>query len=168
MVEIINDVCVCVWGGEILHCARACNEVCLNYLQVQEAKTTEELSGIVGTDEYDFRFDCGYTKPTCQLKIADRDQMVKCIWLHFIFFMPHAELEQLKQGFQETLRMDQLVALHSSEIRSFLVLSSDFDITPTSLLGSFVVCYSDKGSNKRVVEEAVMLNWSDYILDLDG
>lgn len=131
-------------------------------------KTTEELRAILGTDDYDFCFDCGYTKPTSQVEIADRDQVVKCIWLHFIFFVPHAELEQLKKGFRETLQMELLVVLHPREMRSFLAASSDHDITPDSLLDSFVVRYSDQGSNKRTTEEAIMVNLSDYIMDLDG
>lgn len=89
----------------------------LNYLQVQEAKTTEKLRGIVGTDEYDICFDCGYAKPTRQLEIVDRDQMVKYIWLHFIFFMPHAELEQLKQGFQRNFA-DGICLLHFTPMTS--------------------------------------------------
>ena len=100
--------------------------------------------------------------------IADRDQVVKCIWLHFIFFVPHAELEQLKKGFRETLQMELLVVLHPSEMRSFLAASSDYDITPDYLLDSFIVHYSDQGSNKRTTEEAIMVNLSDYIMDLDG
>ena len=67
------------------------------FLQLRDVKTTEELRAILGTDDYDFHFDCGYTKPTSQVEIADHDQVVKCIWLHFIFFVPHAELEQLKK-----------------------------------------------------------------------
>ena len=137
-------------------------------MQVLQVETAEELRAMIGTDDYDFRFDCGYAKPTSQLEITDRDKVVKCVWLHYIFFLPHAELEQLKKGFRETLEMELVVLLHPSEMRSFLAASSDFDITPSSLLDSLVVCYSDQGSNKRTAEEAIMINWSDYILDLDG
>ena len=66
----------------------------------------------------------------------------------FHLFVAYAELEQLKKGFHETLQMELLVALHPREMRSFLAASSNHDITPDSLLGSFVVCYSDQGSKQ--------------------
>lgn len=131
-------------------------------------KTTDELRSILGKDEYDFRFDCGYTKPTNQIEISDRDDFVKSIWLHFTFFLPHAELEQLRKGLRETLQLELVAILHPSELKSFLVASCAFDVTPAYLLDALVVRYSDQGSNKRTEEEAVMVNWSDYIMDLAG
>ena len=34
------------------------------FLPLQDVKTTAELRAILGTDDYDFRFDCEYTKPS--------------------------------------------------------------------------------------------------------
>ena len=131
-------------------------------------KTTNELRILIGSDEYDFRFDCGYTKSTNQIEYSNRDQFVKLIWLHFVFFLPHAELEQLRKGLRETLQLELVTILHPSEMKSFLVASCAFDVTPAYLLDSTIVRYSDPGSNNRTKEEAVMVNWSDYILDLEA
>ena len=119
-------------------------------------------------DELDFRFDCGYTKPTRLLQISDADKIVKAIWLHYVYFIPHAELEQLKRGLRETLQIEILMCLHPEEMHSFLVASSDFDITSDYLLDSFVIDYSESGSNKRTIEEAVILSWTDYIMECAG
>ena len=32
--------------------------------------------------------------------------MVHSIWLHFVLFQPHAELEQLREGLCNTLQVD--------------------------------------------------------------
>ena len=71
-------------------------------------------------------------------------------------FLLHVELEQLQKGLCETLQFEMVAVLHPSELRSFLAASVAFDITPDFLLDSFVIYYSDEGSNKCTVEEAVM------------
>lgn len=136
--------------------------------QIQGATTTEALQTLLEKEDYDFCFDCGYTKPTRQIEISDRDLFVKAIWLHYVFFLPHAELEQLRKGLRETLQIELVAILHPDEVRSFLVASSAFDITATFLLDSLIVHYSEQGSNKRTKEEAIMMRWSDYVMELQG
>lgn len=119
-------------------------------------------------EELDFRFECGYLKPTCQIELADKDQLIKCVWLHYIFFVPHAELEQLRKGLRETLQLELLVCLHPREVWSLLVASSDFEVSPEFFLDSFAIVYSDQGCNRRTAEEAVILHWNDHITDGGG
>ena len=113
-------------------------------------------------DTFDFRFDCGYTKPTRNMTTDDIYTLVNCIWLHYTF-KPHAELQQLRKGFRETLQMELLICLHPDEVKSVLYASSLFDVTAGFLLDSFVTHYSDNGTNRRTLEEAVILNWSEYV-----
>ena len=103
-----------------------------------------------------------------QLKLSDRDELFKSIWLHYTFFVPLAEIQQLRKGLRETLQVELLTALYPDEMHSFLVGSSMFDVTPTFLCDSFVIRYSETGSNKRAPEEAVILNWTDYIMECSG
>ena len=37
--------------------------------------------------------------------VNDEHHLVKCVWLHYIFFVLHAELEQLRKGLRETLQL---------------------------------------------------------------
>ncbi len=74
-------------------------------------------------------------------------------------------MEQLRKGLRETL---QIVCLHPGEMHSFLIASSDFDVTTEFLLDSFVINYSEVGSNRRIVEEALILSWTDYIMECAG
>ena len=59
--------------------------------------------------------------------------------------------------------MGMLVCLHPEEIRALLVSSSLYDVKASFFHDHFVVQYSDQGSNSRTAEEAVMLNFAEYI-----
>lgn len=124
--------------------------------------STSELRLLV-ENELDVRFDCGYTKPSHLIDLSHREEIIKALWLHYVFFSPHAELDQLKKGFRETLQMERLVCLHPCVVLGFLIASRDFDVTADYLLDSFVINYSDEGCNKRTAEEALILNWNDYV-----
>ena len=119
-------------------------------------------------EDLDFRFDCGYSKPSSQLTLEDRQKLVHAVWLHYVFFSVHAELAQFRKGLYETLRFEELVSSHPKVIHSFLVSSPSYDISASFLIDSFAVCYSAEGSNNRTREEAIMLWWSDYVLDSAG
>ena len=120
------------------------------------------------THDFDFRFQCGYVKPTGSIDVSNRTEFINSIWLHHVFFSPHAELQQIRKGFQETLQMEALLCVHSEEIRSILVPSSSFEVSADLFLDQVIVVYSDQGSNKRTEEEAVVLHWSDYIMECGG
>jgi len=104
-------------------------------------------------------------EPTSQMQLADKDHLLK--WLHYIFFVPHTELEQLRKGLRETLQLELLVCLHPHEIWSLLVALSDFEVSTEFFLDSFAIC-SEQGCNKRTAEEAVILHWNDYVTDCEG
>ena len=134
---------------------------------MQAAQSSEELRSLVQS-ELEIRFECGYPKPIDKIELSDKDELMKAVWLHYVFFVPHAELEQLKKGFRETLQMELLVCLHPHETLSFLVASSNFEVSSEYLLESLVINYSEQGCNKRTAEEAIILHWSDYISDCVG
>ena len=56
----------------------------------------------------------------------------------------HAELQQLKKGFRETLQMELLVCLHPDEIRALLVASSLYDVKAAFFHDHFVVSILNK------------------------
>ena len=62
----------------------------IRYIQFQVY--TEELRKVMD-NELEIRFECGYTKkPSSQITLSDREKIVKTIWLHYVYFLPHAEL----------------------------------------------------------------------------
>ena len=63
-------------------------------LQVAELKTLE-LCTLLGNQEFNFRFGCGNAKPTNLIELKDASDIVHAVWLHYVLFLPHLELEQL-------------------------------------------------------------------------
>ena len=108
------------------------------------------------------------SKLTSQIELSDKDQLFKSVWLHYVCFLNHAELEQLWKGLRETLQLELLVCLHPHEMWSFLAASSDFEVSTEYLEDLFAIRYSEHGCNKRTAEEAVVLYWNDYITDCAG
>ena len=51
--------------------------------------STVELAQLLYDDRFDFQFTCGYSK---QQHVTRWQVFINAIWLHFIFFQPHAEL----------------------------------------------------------------------------
>lgn len=132
-------------------------------LQVCSSETEEELKHVLESNDFDFLFTSGYSKATCQVRIADKDKLVKTVWLHNVIFHPHSELQQLKKGIRDTLEMDFLIARYHDSMWGLLASSDTFDVTPDYLNDAFVVMYSDNGSNDRTKEEAIVYSWFEYI-----
>lgn len=99
------------------------------------------------------------------MSIADKDEFINAIWLHYVFFSPHAELIQLRKGFRETLEVEFLACIHGKHLRSMLVPTCAFNPTLKLLVDEIAVNYSPDRSNNRTAEEAIMLHWSDYICE---
>ena len=92
--------------------------------------------------------------------------MVHSTWLHFVLFQPHAELEQLQEGLWSMLQVEQLMHNCNKEMWALLASSGAFNVTPQFLYDSFVIQYSDNGSNNRTHEEAMVYMWFEYITDI--
>ena len=115
--------------------------------KIYSITSTEELRK-VEDNELEIRFECGYTKPSSQITVSDREKIVKTIWLHYVYFSPHAELIQLRKGLRETLQLEALICVYHKEVHGFLVASSSFEVTSDFLTDSFVSHYSEQGGNK--------------------
>ena len=102
------------------------------------------------------------------MDISEKENIIRTIWLHYVFFRPHCELEQLCKGFRETLQVELLVCLHPEKIHGVLATSTSYEITPEFFLEEFAIHYSDAGCNNCTKEEAVILHWSEFVTDCKG
>ena len=103
----------------------------------------------------------GYTKPITRIQLCDKNELLKTVWLHFVFFQPHAELTQLRDGFRNTLDMEHVCIVYPHAVRALLLASKAFDVNADTLLELLVAQFSHQGSNKRTPEESVMFHLSD-------
>ena len=114
------------------------------------------------TDEYGFRYQYGYAKASY---IDDPDCIVRAVWLHYVLYHPHAELEQLRRGLYSTLQFKHLIQSHPKELWGLLATSTVFNVTPKFLCNEFAIQYSPNGSNSCTKEEALVLLFFEYITD---
>ena len=68
----------------------------------------------------------------------------------------------------DTLQLGLLVCSHSRTLLSLLMASSAFEVSSDYLLDSVIIKYSEQGSNRRTVEEAIIENWTDYVIECGG
>ena len=133
---------------------------------MQSATTIEGLQSLLSGeagDDFTFWFNCGYTKPTTLVSLADKEDLVRSVWLHFVLSHPHPELQQLQKCLNQTLQFNILVCMHPKEVWGVLAASTVFDVTPQYLCDEVAVQYSDNGSNKRTKEEAIIFFWYEYV-----
>ena len=56
----------------------------MHTIQVESTSTSEELSSVLnGNDEILFRN--GYSKPTASVSLSDKEEILKTVWLHYVF-----------------------------------------------------------------------------------
>lgn len=93
----------------------------------------------------------------------DKDDLVRCVWLHHVHFQIHAELEQLHKGVYQTLQFELLTISYLDAVWGMFAASDNFRVTPAFLCDSFSVQYSHNGSNNLTKEETIVLHWNEYI-----
>ena len=54
--------------------------------QISNATSTDELQGILRSDDFDFRFDCGFSKPTASIKFEDIPLFMRTVWMHYTVY----------------------------------------------------------------------------------
>lgn len=97
------------------------------------------------------------------ISLDEKDELIRSIWLHFVLFHPHAELEQLRKGIYQTLQFELLICTHPSEMWGVLATSTVFNVSAQQLCDSVAIHYSENGSNNRTKEEAVMFFFIEYV-----
>ena len=134
--------------------------------QLQEVNSDDGFCQLVCSSEYEFLLECGITKPVTKMNLADKDKVVSAVCLHYAVLGSLAELEQVKRGLQ-TVRFTLLMECHPYQFKQ-LFLYSKKPVTADFMQDLFKVEYSDPGSNNRVKEEAIVMNWVSYLQDLEG
>ena len=86
--------------------------------------------------------------------------------LHHSILVSLAELEQLRRGLA-LQKFDSLMESYPEAIRKAFQ-PSQCELTHEYIQDLFVAIFSPKGSNKRPVEEAIMMMWIRYLQYLEG
>lgn len=114
-------------------------------------------------ENYDFIVECGFIKPVMQVTMADIPTILSAVCKEYIILRSSHEIAQFLEGLN-TLGIASLIKAHPCSMKQLFV----YNPTPVSsqeVADLFVPVFSPRGSNAREEEEAVFMNWSDYIHD---
>ena len=136
-------------------------------------KKLEELQSISDPDQFkqvasfdcSLRFKAGYAKPL--VTIEDKDDLIRCISLHYLLLSGLVELEQFIEGLKLN-GMLQRIREHPRQVRHLFMSSAENRVTAEMLYKLFICMFSPEGSNKRASEEAIALNFFRYLEAVDA
>jgi len=94
----------------------------------------------MSSEDFNFRFDCGYTK--ANIKLEDRDEMITTIALHFLVYRVHGEICQLQLGMKETLNFGHLIEVSGSVLILYVPCSMQTDVYMAMLYTCIVCLYT--------------------------
>ena len=131
-------------------------------MQQLEAIEDKDEFRHIASFECDFRFDCGYSKPIINLE--DKELFMKCTSLHYTILASLKELEQYIDGLK-TCDLLTLIRQHPAAFKPVFQFSNT--LSAEVLDEMFLPQLSPMGSNKRVLEEALVFNFSQLLEDIE-
>ena len=114
------------------------------------------------TPELSFRFDAGVCMPSSTVNINKKSDIIQALLTHYFVHVIRSELEQLKNGLSMLGVLD-LLHSHPSLLKPLFLAGGKPHMTCDHIIKLFCVCWCPSGSNRREVEESVILGWTEYI-----
>ena len=135
-------------------------------MQLSGVTNEGEFKDLLGSDEYEFRYACGLTKPSMRIPFSDKDKVVTDISLHCSVLASLAELEQLRRGLT-IQKFASLMECYPAVLKKAF-RPPEVQITSDIIQDLYVPSFSPKGSNRRNTEEAILMTWIRYLQSLEG
>ena len=111
--------------------------------------------------------ECGFLKPATTVVTGDIPAIVRAVYLECILFRSSQKIAQFIEGLQ-TLEIATLIKHHTLVLKKLFIHDATTKVTAQYLSELFVPMLSPRGHNQREEEEAVVLNWRDYLQDTEG
>ena len=78
-------------------------------MQISECGSDLELRELLNSEDFNFRFDCGFSKPSSTIMINEKETIISELSLHYIVLRVLGEIEQFVKGIKDTLNFDHLI-----------------------------------------------------------
>ena len=135
-------------------------------MQLSEMSDASSFMKLIESDEHGFWFSCGVNKPLSRLHYSEKEKVVNAMCLHYSVLTSLAEMEQLRRGLA-VQNFNILMESHPQAIRKAFE-PSEIQVTSDFLQDFFVPVFSAQGSNKRGIEEALIMSWIHYLQSIEG
>ena len=114
-----------------------------------------------------YRYECGISKPTVNIRDVEREGIISSLCLHFVILSAKAELDEMVNGLK-SLEILTLVRSNPGVVRQLFVKGTPKPLTADSLYDMFTPELSPPMSNWREKEEAQLLNWTNFLGFVEG
>ena len=125
------------------------------------------MRDVLESEEMSCRFSVGISRPSHLYKLSDRDDIVQSMANHFSISSVKAELDQLTEGLK-VLDVLNLFREYPNSMRPLLLYSKPIRLTSDYIIDIFKPMLSLPGSNVREREEAILLQWTNYVQLIEG
>ena len=121
---------------------------------------------LLAKDSFQFGGESGYIKPVPLTTLSDIPTIKKRVCMEYVLMRSSLEMGQFSEGL-DSLRLLQLMKSQPSLLKSLFVYQPQ-TITAGKIQDLLIPDYKPRGSNQREEEEAVVMNWNEYLQDLEG
>ena len=118
-------------------------------------------------DKFSFVMECGFLKPAATVATGDVPDIIRAVYLEYTVLRSSQEITQFIEGLQ-TIGIATLIKRHPLVLKKLFVYDGTAKVTAQYLSELLVPILSPRGHNHREEEEAVVLNWRDYLQDIEG
>ena len=115
-------------------------------------------------DACSFVSECGFLKPIIKIDTTDIPAIINAVFLQYVILKSTQELSQFMEG-MDTLKIVQFVQRHPKTSKGLFAYNVLGDVTSEYLSELLRPNMSPRGYNQRENEEAVLLNWNNYLQD---
>ena len=124
------------------------------------------MQHLLNSDEFAFRYECGFAQPTSTLALKDSERIVTTIAMHYSIVQCMAQLAQLQDGLRSLNVLDMMQA--NPTVTRPLLIHSPQVLTADHLYDMLSPQLSLVGSNKRDKEEAAYMHWTNLMQLIEG
>lgn len=104
-------------------------------------------------------------KPIAFTKLCDVP-VINNVCMEYVLMRSNLEMAQICKGL-DTNKVFSLMKSHPVATKNLFVFN-DLPLSAKKLLELLTPEFSPRGSNRRELEEAVIMNWNDYVRNLEG
>jgi len=108
----------------------------------------------------------GFGKAVFKVTRDDIPDIIDAVCTEYLIMKSISEINQFQEGLN-VLGVSDLIKAHPGILQEAFV-HGDKEFTASDLDDLFLPVFSPSGSNAREKEEAVVLNWKDYIFEAEG
>ena len=115
-------------------------------------------------DRFSIVFDCGFSTPITKVTVDHISTIIKAVSLHCVLRVK-AEIDQIAEGL-ELFNVLRLIRKYPTKIQEMFICDPHCKPTLDEMTMLFQPKYSNDQSSRKVIEEASVMYWNEFLQDV--